>query len=424
MSEFKSAISPSAFGPSVASASGLPIALFHMPLVNDLSIPRGIGPATFTRATTGTFVDRVDGLVKTAAIDTARFETDGVLIEGASTNLLSRSEEFDDAAWVKTNATVSADSTASPDGNITSDLVIPSAVNDVHIINQNSAVTSGIQYSHSVFVKASGYGFIQMASSSGFDTANQWVNIDLSNGSIGFSGPNPFDSIKVESSANGFFKVSVTATAISTVSGRIVMAVLESDSNFRLPSFIGDTVSGVYFWGAQLEQLPFASSYIPTTTTAVTRAADNLSIDEGNIPAASADYSVSADITSLGTLLSGRTVFSVEGETFRFSRLEDASENNNISFLSSSIPDHRLDSGVKPGESLSKIVCEQNGSGIIDSLYVNGLLTAKDEATFAAGGVKTSISIGSRSSAEYVFAKIKNFRIFDKALTPAQVRAL
>jgi hypothetical protein len=43
-------------------------------------------------------------------------------------------------------------------------------------------------------------------------------------------------------------------------------------------SYIGDTISGVYVWGTELELGPFASTYTRTTTTSVTRNADVLSI--------------------------------------------------------------------------------------------------------------------------------------------------
>ena len=67
---------------------------------------------TYTRSTTATYVGS-DGYIKTAAINEPRFEYDpvtlaplGILLEGPRTNLLTYSEQFDNPAWVKTNATI------------------------------------------------------------------------------------------------------------------------------------------------------------------------------------------------------------------------------------------------------------------------------------------------------------------------------
>jgi hypothetical protein len=61
--------------------------LLDMPLNNSLVMKAGVGSATFTRASTATYVDRY-GVLKTAAIDVPRFESKGYLTEGSKTNLL------------------------------------------------------------------------------------------------------------------------------------------------------------------------------------------------------------------------------------------------------------------------------------------------------------------------------------------------
>ena len=63
---------------------------------------------TFTRSTTGSYYNSA-GVLSTAAINAPRFDYNpstlqakGLLIEESRTNLLTYSEQFDNAAWVKT----------------------------------------------------------------------------------------------------------------------------------------------------------------------------------------------------------------------------------------------------------------------------------------------------------------------------------
>ena len=70
---------------------------------------------TFTRASSGTYVGS-DGLVKTA-----------------TTNLLLRSEEFDNASWVKLNSTVTANAATAPNGSLTADKFIADKIGRAHV---------------------------------------------------------------------------------------------------------------------------------------------------------------------------------------------------------------------------------------------------------------------------------------------------
>jgi len=53
--------------------------LLNLPLKNNLDMICGDGSVTFTRSTTGTYIDRY-GVVKSAAINTPRFEKEGLLV--------------------------------------------------------------------------------------------------------------------------------------------------------------------------------------------------------------------------------------------------------------------------------------------------------------------------------------------------------
>jgi hypothetical protein len=76
---------------------------------------------------------------------------------------------------------------------------------------------------------------------------------------------------------NGWYRISFTAT--STGAGSAFVALLFTNNNptaGRQPTYAGQTDANVFIWGAQLEESPIATSYIPTTTGAVTRVKDDI----------------------------------------------------------------------------------------------------------------------------------------------------
>ena len=71
---------------------------------------------------------------------------------------------------------------------------------------------------------------------------------------------------------NGWVRCVLYGQAPS-IGGTSVRSILQL-SNGSSNTYQGDGTSGVYLWGAQLEESPYPTSYIPTTGSTVTRAAD------------------------------------------------------------------------------------------------------------------------------------------------------
>ena len=78
---------------------------------------------------------------------------------------------------------------------------------------------------------------------------------------------------------NGWYRCSVTATTAATASGSARILLANADNG---QTYTGDGYSGIYIWGAQLEAGAFATSYIPTVASQVTRAADSASMTGTN----------------------------------------------------------------------------------------------------------------------------------------------
>ena len=234
----------------------------------------GSNLVTFTRASSGTFVDSA-GVLQTAATDAPRFdhnpttgESLGLLVEEQRTNLLLRSEEFDNASWVKARTSVSFNATTAPNGTATADALIEDTTASAsHIAYQN--VNVGVAfYTISVYAKASTRTQFYLR----IDTATQSrvVIFDLTTGtstnSSGIVG-------SVTLAGNGWYRCTATLTAAENCINAVIGLALAGNV-----SYTGDGTSGIYVWGAQLEAGAFPTSYIPTTTAAVTRNADVASI--------------------------------------------------------------------------------------------------------------------------------------------------
>jgi len=196
--------------------------------------------------------------------DTATRVNSAGLIEKVRTNLITYSEQLDNAAWTKGAVTATSNSTTAPNGTTTADTITETATTAQHQFF-NSFTTSASIATYSIYLKANGRNFAtvypQGTSMAGYAT------VDLSNGTINTTGGSTFLRAAIESAGNGWYRVSV---ALTTTANSLVCVVYLSNSLGGVsPSYAGDGTSGIYVWGAQLETGDIATDYIPTTTAAV-----------------------------------------------------------------------------------------------------------------------------------------------------------
>jgi len=241
---------------------------------------------TFTRASSGTFVG-ADGLIKTATTNEARFdhnpttgESLGLLVEEARTNLMPQSEDF--SAWTQTGASITNNIATAPDGTTTADLwTNTTSPGIVHQLFTKDAVAR--TYTGSLWVKPlTGSGLVSFS-------------LSIDDGGSANRGRSTFNLLTGVAGTpvndGNFSNTTSTMTRYPNNWYRLILTTTTSTgTSVRLRPFFSFTGATVNVWGGQIEEGSFATSYIPTTTATVTRAADVASITGTNFGTTRTNY--------------------------------------------------------------------------------------------------------------------------------------
>jgi hypothetical protein len=186
------------------------------------------------------------------------------LFEPQSTNLITYSEDF--SQWdVKTRISITNNIATSPSGNINASKIIPTSTIGTHQLRENLTSVTG-NYTYSIFAKKGEYKNILLWD----DTLSGGVGVNLDNLSV-FRDQNN-QGYKIVDYGNDWIRISLT----HTFSSQIMRPSIYIYDNSATPqiSFAGNDVDGLFTWGAQVEALSYATSYIPTSGSQVTRNKD------------------------------------------------------------------------------------------------------------------------------------------------------
>jgi hypothetical protein len=238
----------------------------------------------YTATTTAPITNYIPAL-QTAASGVARFEHNpvtgeslGLEIEEQRTNLVLRSDDFANASWTKTNSSIDSNTIVAPDGTLTGDKIVENTSSAVHLADQAVSVTSGTTYTVSAFIKKAERGFAFMALINGFPTTA--IQINLTTGAVTTGTGTPLNAFS-QDVGNGWFRVGFSLAANSTTTANANFYA-SNDGVWANRIYLGDGYSGIYIWGAQLEAGAFATSYIPTVASQVTRSADSATMTGTN----------------------------------------------------------------------------------------------------------------------------------------------
>jgi hypothetical protein len=179
-------------------------------------------------------------------------------------NLVSYSEEFNNAYWDKQASSITADAAAAPDGTLTADRLIEAGGLGLHEVNVIKNLDPGKSYAISVYAKANTRTRVRVEGyTNSWDSLPQGI-FDLSSGNVVSSSGS--SAATIEAVGNGWYRCTVYGIPTESLSGCRYGLVQSGTTYF----YSGDGASNLYIWGAQLEEGSL-SDYDPTGPSIATR---------------------------------------------------------------------------------------------------------------------------------------------------------
>jgi len=231
-------------------------------------------PFDFTRASSATRVNE-NGLIEVVGSNEPRIDylnnTSGhLLLEPSRTNQVTTSSFYPNTYWGTQGATITLSSNSSaPDGDSeVAKLAVDTTGTFKGLQKNEPSAWNSKTITLSTFVKHinSDYIFFYTINAVG-GTNGVWFKI--SDGTIGTT-QGAWSNVKMEDYGNGWYRCSANVTF--NAAGTSYLYILNAEIDANQTTTVGNEM---YLWGAQIEEGSYATSYIPTSGSSVTRAVDD-----------------------------------------------------------------------------------------------------------------------------------------------------
>ena len=367
-------------------------------------------PFDFTRASSATVVNK-EGLIEVVSnneprIDFLNDSKGALLLEPSRSNVLPYSSDF--SQW----------STASGASVVGNKLGVGGS-NDAFEFFSDGTSSTRLFYtvsitgesSYSLFAKKNTLDYISLYANDD-NNARVWFNLD--NGTLG--NQEGGGTGVIEDYGNGWYRCTLKWTPSNLVNVRIY----NSNEN----DVFGGTAGSVYIQYAQLEAGSYATSYIPTSGSSVTRVADAC-IDAGNEQVInSTEGTIYGEQKSLETNFTYNYFVSVSDGT-QNNRLEIRQSATGFQFLwrVGGTYQNQIIKANAPFTSVIKFALRYSSTDI--KFYVNGSLVGTlNSPTLYATETLNNIEFADGSGGYNFRGIVKDLRLYNTALTDAELIAL
>jgi hypothetical protein len=355
--------------------------------------------------TTAVSVGPVSGLPR---LDYLNSTCPRLLLEPQRTNVVTFSEQFDNAGWTKTNVTLTSTLGGPIDQSKYFTITCNGTAGTFKGVGKTFFNTSPNTYSLSVFAKAGNSSTFVVSSRATLTTNDVRAIFNLSNGTITSTNGG---TAAIVPYGDGWFRCSFTVVNAGTFTD-------QSSIFFGHPFGAADGAT-VLATGAMSEIGAHPSSYIPTLSTSVTRVAD-----------AASKTGISSLLGTKGTLFVEMSALQ-DGATSRRIALSDGTLNNRVTIeydeiagrirtfiVGSGTSSANLDADGYTQTNKHKIAVVYDNATL--KIFVDGALANSVAATMVPTGLSRIDTYTAAISANYLFGNINQLLVFPTALTDTQ----
>lgn len=229
-------------------------------------------------------------------------------------NAFLNSENFSNSSWATSRVSISSNVTVAPNGTLTADRLTEDTALGVHYIRAATVgISTGAAVILSVHVKqdptsTTSFAHLMVADSTALNGIR--LTADLNTETIAVAKNVEQDFIKITDYGirrldQGWYRIWVGGVVDQTSTGVRGFIYVSNSSSATVPNYTGDGISGLYYWGAQLELRPTLGDYVATTAstsiTYVRRADQGDAVVLGSLPAWTDNLITSSEQINLWT---------------------------------------------------------------------------------------------------------------------------
>jgi hypothetical protein len=370
-------------------------------------------PFDFSRASSATVINK-DGLIETVGSGEPRIDykddsKGALLLEPSRSNIFDYSSNL--SAWSKLNSTVTESSVLSLDG-VNNSYVYERTSSSSSYIYRTVSLSNTTVYTLSFFVKS---GTSTNVRTDIWDTTQSTqceIQVDLATKTVSnFQGT----SYKIEDYTNGWMRVSVTFTSESSFG-----------TTFNRYFNVDSVGTELYIWGAQVEQGSYATSYIPTQGSAVTRLAESCSNGGNEQVINSTEGVLYAEISALDDTTSQEVAISLSEGQLGVNRLLIRMKTNGVIGIVLRVANTTqatIDSGSLDQSTSHKVAVKYKLNDI--ALWIDGIEVGTDNsANVFLANTLDEVSFNQGNNSNNFYGNTKDIRVYNTALSDSELAAL